>query len=684
MAAMLGSVSTIAMAQGTNETFDLDPIHIQGEKLNRALADAPSSVTVLDGEEVENGANDDLDDLLNNQANVLADEGYQPPAIRGIDGGVGPGVALSAGSQPRIPILVDGVPLPSGDSSNISRTTVWDLDTIEVMRGPQAINTGRNALGGAIRLFTKDPVFEREAALRFRYNDEGDAGVDFMFNTPLLEDQLAFRLAGEWTNGKSYINNFPNPLPNGVNPNDEDIGRLRAKLLYEPESVPGLSVLFLAERNRSEGPVEGIYYGNIDDLTLNSPRGFSSLSYVENVEHDVLSLQAEYEISRNFTAVTRLSRTNNDLDLLDSGEPVPVGGNYFQKELTEVEAYVQFQDLGIASTGVFGVIHSDESEFTSNDSSLIGFNADGRYKNTAIYGEVELDAAGMLPGLAVILGGRLEKNRYDRDVVSTGGTPIGSNKIDETVFLPKFGLRYDLSDASTIGYVYSEGYRIGGIDADLLAPFFSQPFSVTAFDPERMKNHEIYAKTTTADGALDITASAFFYKLENAQVVGAAAYSGSGFAAVGNVPEAEGYGAEISTIYRATDRLTFNANLGLLHTEITEVGIGQSAMLGQTLPRAPETTASLGVSYAHGNGFTASAHARFVSGLKTVLSAPEMDSYSVVDLAMGYETEWNDNTIRFDAYVNNLFDERYQTYSYNSIYAVGAPRTIGASITYKF
>jgi outer membrane receptor protein involved in Fe transport len=683
VAATLASSANFAFAQEA-DPFNLGTLVLRGEKINRVSEDAPTSITVVDGEEAVTGSTDDIDDVLNTEPNVLADEGFQPPAIRGVDGMGGPGTALSAGSQPRIPILVDGVPLPSGDSSNSANTTVWDLDTIEIARGPQATSTGRNALGGAIRVFTNDPVFFREGALRFRFNSQQDAGIDFMINTPLIEDQLAFRLTGELTNGQSYIDNNPNPLPSGINPNDEEIARLRAKLLYEPIEVPGLSMLFLAERNRSEGPTEGLYFGNIDDLRLDNPLGFAASSNYEDVEHDVLSFQTTYDFNDNFTGVFRLSRTDNLLTFRDSEEAFSFGENRFDKELTEAEAYVQFQNVGIITTGVFGIIHSRETEIGSNDNAVLAFNVDGEIENTAIYGEVELDAGGMLPGLSVILGGRYEESRVERDAVSASGVPIGSASIDDSAFLPKFGLRYDVNEDTAIGYVYSEGFRSGGLDLDILAPFFASGYSARAFGSERIRNHELYGKTTVANGALDLRASAFFYVWEDAQVPGAATYPTSGSPAIGNVPEAQGYGTELSATYRASERLTFNASLGLTQTEITEVGAGQAALQGLSLPRAPETTASLGVAYDNGKGFTAGAQARFVSERQTALLEPVMGSYTVVDVAMAYETEWNGNPVQLNAYVNNLFDERYETYNSGPILGAGAPQTIGASITFRF
>lgn len=685
LALILSSVSTLALAQ---DVILLEPITVRGDKINRAAEDAPTSITVIDGADAESGATTDLDDVLSGQANVLADEGYQPPAIRGIDGMGGEGTALAAGSQPRIPILVDGVPLPSGDSSYVSTTTVWDLDTIEIARGPQATSTGRNALGGAIRVFTNDPVFYSEGAvrLRYRYHTASEPGGDFMVNTPLIEDQLAFRLTGELTRGESYIDNNPNPLPSGIDPNEQDVTRLRAKLLYEPEAVPELSVLFRAEGSRIEAPTEGLYFGDIDDLTINDPVfGFARYGAYENVDHDVISLQTTYEINDRVTAIARLSGTDNDLTFRDSGEPSSLGELAFQKELTEAEVYVQFQDIGIVSAGVLGAINSDETEKGGINGALLSFTTDGETENTGIYGEVELDAGGLLPNVTVILGGRYERNKLNRSAVDGLGVSIGAATSDEDVFLPKVGFRYDISDETAVGYTYSEGFRSGGLDLDLLAPFFAADYSAVAFGSEKIRQHEIYGKTSVADNALDLKAAAFFYEWDDAQVPGAARYPESGNPALGNVPEAQGYGAEFSAVYHATEELDFYGNLGLLRTEITQINPGQnSLLLGSDLPRAPEITASAGVIYTADNGFFASAEARYVSERQTRFLSRVLGSYTLVDLSIGYETELNGKALKLDAHVNNLFDKRYATFDNGAITGAGEPRAIGVSATMKF
>ena len=609
---LIGGLAAPAIAQ--EATVDLGTLVLRGEKIGRTPQETPSSTSVIPGAEAEAAINSDMDDILDAEPNILANEGFKAPAIRGIDANGGERPAISAGAQPRIPVLVDDVPLPSGEASNLTQTSTWDIDTVEVARGPQATSTGRNTLGGAIRVYTRDPEYFREGALRTTVTDQNSAGLDVMFNMPLIEDQLAFRFTGEFSGGDSYITNSPNPLPIGIDPNDEESKRLRAKLLWEPADVPGLRLLFAAEYSEAKGPTEGFFNGDINDLSLAAPFAFSN-SY-EDVEQTIYSFRGEYELGANTTLVGRLSWLDSDLKFLDTGEELFPGATFgttrFQKELAEAEVYLQFQNIGIINKGVFGIIHTTEDEIGSNDGALIPFSLTGDIENTGIYGEVELDGSALAPGMAFILGGRYEIDKRTRTTVDAKGTLVGTGTFEEEVFLPKAGVRYDVNGFTTVGYTYSEGFRGGGLDADLSAPFAGAPFSAVAFSAERLKQHEIYGRTSLLDGALDLKASAFFYKWDDPQVSGAASYPGSSDPAIGNVLEAEGKGIELFAAYRATDRLSFTANLGLLDTEITQPRARQAAFQGLELPRAPNTTAAFGIAWQGTNGFDASAQVRYV------------------------------------------------------------------------
>jgi len=176
----------------------LDAIFVEGDRLGRSLAETEPSLIVIDGAEADNGINQDLREATDNIPNLVYEQGPYLPSIRGIDGtgGVEGGTAITAGSQPRIPITVDGISLPTSLGATTSITGIWDVESVEVARGPQATTTGRNAIGGAIRVFTKDPVYEQEFAARLGYfNQDGTLSGAAMANVPVLENTVAVRLA---------------------------------------------------------------------------------------------------------------------------------------------------------------------------------------------------------------------------------------------------------------------------------------------------------------------------------------------------------------------------------------------------------------------------------------------------------------------------------------------------------
>ncbi|MEM1277707.1 MAG: TonB-dependent receptor [Pseudomonadota bacterium] len=375
---------------------------------------------------------------------------------------------------------------------------------------------------------------------------------------------------------------------------------------------------------------------------------------------------------------------------VDTGESffgLAIGALGFEKRQFEVEGYVQVQDLGILERGVFGVIHNTEDEEGFGD-GFFQFNLDGEIQNTGIYGEVELSADALLTDLTVIAGGRLEIDDRTRSTVSFG-FPASDASFNETVFLPKAGLRYDVDESSTIGYTYSRGFRNGGLDLD----FFAVPVATAVIEPEYIDQHEIFARSSFLDNRLELSAAAFYYNWEDAQVPGSSAViDANGARLFGNVPEAIGYGAEVTAAFWPVPEARIDGAIGLLRTEITDAGPIVPEFEGSELPRAPNMTASFGVTLFPFDGFETNATISYVGSTKSALGEATLDSYAVVDLSASYEIMAGPTSIRAEAFISNLTDERYVTFDEalpagfggGSLRAVGRPRTFGGAVTIEF
>ena len=673
------------------DAFDLGVLVLQGDRLGRELEDISPSTSVISGVPLETASNGDLDAVINDQPNVFNPEGGFLPTIRGIDG---TGVVTrtgNAGNQPRVPIVIDGVPTPYFPASSLTRPSTWDRSSVEVARGPQPTSTGRNAIGGAIRLFSNLPTFDREGAVRLSYHNQQDTGgFALMLNMPLIEDQLAFRLTAEISEGEAYIDSIT-PIATGIDVEGESLRQIRGQLLYEPLGMPGLSWHFSFDRTLREQALEGIATGNPEDFTLTN---FPFFNQAERNEQNIYSTRLQYDLGNGSEIVGRLAYLENDFSVKDVG----FGTGFFGTELAEAEVYYRFGQIGIIDKGVIGIIRSieDEAGFGEVGAGTPLYDVDGQIENSALYGEVEISGDWLAPGLTFIAGGRLERDVRTRFVTSFIDGSVVPSSFEATEFLPKLGLRYDLQNGTTLGYSYSRGFRNGGAEVDVGAPFAGVTpivFAVSPYEAEFIDQHEIYARFDAMNGALSIDATAFYNDFTNAQVAGASqVLNAFGQPMTGNIPEAISYGLELAATYRATDRLSFQGSLGLLETEIKDAGPVLAAFNGAELPRSPNKTASLGVAWDAGNGWDFAAQARFTDSQKTLLTEPELSSFTVVDAQLGYDFDTNDfGSLRLEGYVQNLFDQTYllQDEAVPSLpgtnaLIVGRPRTIGISLTARF
>ncbi|MEM8836460.1 MAG: TonB-dependent receptor [Pseudomonadota bacterium] len=664
--------------------FLLDEVVIvEGEKIGRSLQEITPSIVVLD-DSVDRPQNLDQREAIQGIPNVLNEEGGQLPSIRGIDGSAGQigGNSFTTGAQPRVPIIVDGVPRPLTIGATPSLNSVWDVEAIEVARGPQATTTGRNALGGAIRVQTKDPTNKFEAKARLNYfNQDGTLGGAFLVNVPIVDDQLAVRFTAEASDGETFVEVLPGAatsFPPGFLPplsaetadlvEDEEFRRFRGKVLFTPDAVPGLSVKFSVDDSSS---VRLFQPGDVSEpVSLLQLATFFDSTSVDDNEQTVYSGSVIYELSDRITVETKAAFLDNEFVIPPSN---PLFDITQTTDTLTAEGFVRLNDFGRLSKGLFGVAYETQKDEASNGVGLLGaFSLDADIENIGIFGEAEVD---LLERLTLIVGARVEIDERERFVALAGS---GSDTlVEETAFIPKVGLRYDLTEDARIGYTYSEGFRPGGVDFDLFDP----TNTVVEFDSERLRQHEIFAKTQWFDSRLAINGSAFFYTFEDAQTPGAAGV----LELFGNVPEARGLGLELDGSFEVFEGVRLTGGLGLLDTEITDAGPNLPQFEGADLPRAPSITASAGLSYISDFGFSASLDARFVGAQSSFLGDPELDNYVVVDVSAAYEHEVSNGVVtRIDGFIKNLADNRFTTSTTGSGFVVGRPRTFGISGTISF
>lgn len=197
-----------AGAQENAVAIELEPITVTGEKTVRTLDTTSSSVSVLTDEDLdERPGLATLDEVLSQLPSVLATgTGNLAPQIRGSDTtGPAQGVtAFIAGTRPRTTMQGDGRPLTYNEFV-FGQTGLWDVERVEVFRGPQTTLQGRNSIAGAIVIETKDPTFDFEAGGRAVVGNYDTRQFSGEISGPIVEDQLAFRLAADRRDHESYV-----------------------------------------------------------------------------------------------------------------------------------------------------------------------------------------------------------------------------------------------------------------------------------------------------------------------------------------------------------------------------------------------------------------------------------------------------------------------------------------------
>ncbi|MEM9576910.1 MAG: TonB-dependent receptor [Pseudomonadota bacterium] len=289
----------VAKGAAEDDGLHLGTIVVEGERFSRSVFDTAASVRAVSGSEIDaNPGASDVQDVLAGIPNVTTfGQGNDAPSIRGQQS-VGPLVseqAFFSGTTPRATLTVDGRRLPFNEYT-FCLGSVWDVDTFEIFRGPQTTSQGANSIAGAFYLRTNDPAFSTKGKLRFSAGNLGGRQISAMYNTQLIEDELAVRVALDYQTRDSFVS-FNSPGQQLI-PDLSELEQFtgRVKLLWEPAWLPGLSTKLTYSRTDSRAPQTENIDQPFKKLTRTSnpvPPPFTNKS--DTLIHDI-----SYEFSPSF------------------------------------------------------------------------------------------------------------------------------------------------------------------------------------------------------------------------------------------------------------------------------------------------------------------------------------------------------------------------------------------------
>ena len=648
---LLSSAAALAQDGGANGTTTLEAITVTGEKVSRDMKSTASSVSIKTSREIdrEKTGKATVTEVIDDVPNVVYSDSVSAPIIRGQDtqGPLTGQNAFWGGTVPRATINLDGHYL-NYNEFYFGATSVWDLQGIEVFRGPQTTSQGANAIAGAIIVNTKDPTFEPEAAYLAEIGSYNTKRAAFALSGPIVGDQLAARLAVDYSGRDTFIDYIGAGFRRGESDQDFSSLNARLKLLWEPTEVPGLSAKLTLAHTRSNRPSQEAASAPFEDLNHVTP---TMPSWDQHTNTGILDIS--YDFDNGIKVFNQTQFSTSDVTRTAGPGLINHGDATIEQANLSNEVRVTFGDEGDDLSGVAGLYyaHTKTDEFLYLNPGISTF--DDTKRNLGLFGEVSYRFA---ERWTLTTGLRYQNDRIERIGKSVvAATPVD---FDDTfsAFLPKASLAYEVNEDWTVGALVSRGYNPGGVSLNATAGRWQR------FNEETIWNYELFTRASLLDERLTVNGNLFYMDFKNAQYnIPVVIAPGVTHSYTINAEKAHSYGLEIGADYQLLDNLTLKASAGVLRTRIDEIA-SNVAFEGNEFAKSPGYMVTFGASWDVTEKFNLSGQVRHLDGYysdtaNTPLYA--IKPYTVADLRASYKL--HDNMEAY-GYVKNVFDERSPTY----------------------
>jgi Outer membrane receptor for ferrienterochelin and colicins len=632
-----------ALSQDDSGVLMLEQIVITGEKVERSLAETASSVAVLDGDALKEKSSNDVTETISDIPNVLNIGSGMSPTIRGQDT-QGPNTSAYAffgGTVPRTSINTDGA-TQDYFSLNYGSASTWDVENIEVFRGPQTTTQGANSIAGAIIVNTKDPTFYEEGSAQVQFGSNNMKRASLAYSAPVSDD-LAARIAIDYASRDTYVDYTGSNFTESVTDLDYESKTVRAKLLWQPAEIAGLEAKLTYSHSTSNRPqIEEVFspYADLENPADNYPSW--------DIESDNLIADVSYEFANGMQLTNELSYTRTNSNRLM--ETFNNGTADIDRDTISNETRLSFGDEASDWSGLLGLFVSK----TKSDETLY-------IRGTNVYDDTKM-SYGLFAEATYRFTDQLSLTgalRFQQDHTERDGYYLSyAVDYDETfeAILPKLVLNYELSPQVTVGGLVSKGYNPGGVGLGF------QTGQYFEYDEETVWNYEMFARANLLDNRLAVTANLFYDDYKDAQRFVTFTKDGETDYTTVNADKAVAYGLELGADFQASDTLRMKAGLGLLHTEITDFDYATADLEGSEFARAPNYTISLAADWNVTNRLTLSGDVRYVDGYYSDdenTEAYKIDGYAITNIGASYLVTDN---VRLFGSVTNLFDEDAATW----------------------
>ena len=727
----LVAIPQLAMAQTAQPAepgpgvATVEDIIVTADRRARSLQEVPSAITAVNSETIERERLVDLNSLANSVPSFSMTEGSSLGKELNIRGITSVRI-LDATAEPSVGVFVDEVYISRMGSAF---SDFYDLERIEVIRGPQGVLLGKNVVGGAISVITNKPSFDPSARFTAGLGNYNAFNADGYMTGPLTES-LAGRFAFQVRNRDGYARNAL------LNTDLEDLTahQARAELLYQPDSSP-LRALLTVDYGSSESA--GSARTVIDDPFTAGIGAVTAFRTAQGIgQRETLSPQRDYANRTTMGASLRVdydldwgarlswitgyrkSEGENGYNQLGAGSrPALVDSFYSAKDEPETIS----QELRLVSQNpdsrfdwILGAFFQKDNVDRSDSNvarsyapvpALSGtylYTTSAELETSAVFGQIGFNFTSQLKGT---IGARYTKDKKNGTrtaacledggdglciaalILAAGQSWTVDYGKEWDAFTPQGILEYRPNEDIMIYASAGKGFKGGGWDH---IPS-TEAGARIGYDPEEVINYEIGAKTDLFDNRLRLNLAAFqmdYTDLQSQQLILACLCT-----ITSNAGSAKIRGFEAELTWAVNDQLLLNASGSLIDAKYEDFVTSAGAVFtGNRVQRSPEDKFNIGFTYEFGEGnwdrafslkgnYTRTGEA-FWSPDNTI----KQDPFGLLDASLRIQppnAAWN---ITF--WGKNLTDELYavgaQATFGDLLQYYGPPKTFGVDLSYSF
>lgn len=714
---LASAVATLVLpGLGVADDLVIDEIVVTAQKRAESLQDVPVSVSAFSSDELQGLKLRNTTEIASQVPNLQISTPYgdsQPYlSMRGITTS-----DYSHGQSSPVAMYVDEVYKSVGALQSLQ---IYDLERIEVLRGPQGTLYGKNATGGAVNFITKKPDFEEQGGyLTLGIGNYSKREAKGAYQLALVDDTLAARAAFTLNKMDGWVDN---KFPGNPDQAEQDEWAARLSFLYQPSD--SVNAVLRLSKSKSEGQNYGIFAANIVPADLGYTR--SHLDFHENeanwdaekrIENTSVSLAVNWDIDDTHTLTYIAGYDEGEWITAadDDGSPVHMDENNYRSEVDQMT-----HELRVASdyAGPFNWIGGlywgkDEVDATVHyrffdefpgilDPSLFGFNEYNSMtqvrESFAAFLHTTYDISDTL---SLTFGLRYSQDDTEiQDFYSlVGGLPSAPTNANPLLnpevwtqaipFIPssftsytpglapkggrlddfdfdddnvsgKIGLDWKVTDDVMLYISYSEGYRSGAVNGQA----FFDVSELTIVEPEEIESWEIGFKSKLFANRVQLNGAVFRYDYTNQQFID---LTTGGLQVLFNADKSEITGAELELTALLSESVTLRSGLGYLDAEYEELMLNGVDLSGNELIAAPELNFNFMVDWT----FAQTDWGQFALHIDTVYSddqffdAPNtkqtsQDGYWLTNARLSLESA--DDKYSVALWAKNLADEEFFLY----------------------